>query len=76
MSNYTGNPNIAKTMIDMVSPRQLVAIRAISRSQRVDGETVCLGLLQCKPEELSRKAASALIDYLKSAKPETVARTA
>ncbi len=57
---------IAKTMAELVTPRQLVAIRAIANSQGVDYESECQTLMNCKPEELSRKAASALIDYLKA----------
>ncbi len=57
---------IAKTMAELVTPRQLVAIRAIANSQKIDAEAECKELLNCKPEELSRRAASALIDYLKS----------
>ncbi|MEW6128114.1 MAG: Rad52/Rad22 family DNA repair protein [Acidobacteriota bacterium] len=57
---------IAKTMAELVTPRQLVAIRAIANSQKIDAEAECKELLNCKPEELSRRAASAMIDYLKS----------
>jgi hypothetical protein len=71
----TGQPNfprepMAKTMAELVTPRQLVAIRAISNSQKIDAEAECQELMQCKPEELSRKAASAFIDYLKSKSSE------
>jgi hypothetical protein len=70
-----GQPNfprepMAKTMAELVTPRQLVAIRAISNSQKIDAEAQCNELMQCKPEELSRKAASAFIDYLKSKSSE------
>ncbi|MGA9769909.1 MAG: Rad52/Rad22 family DNA repair protein [Blastocatellia bacterium] len=57
---------VAKTMADLVTPKQLVAIRAIANSQGVNAETECLEALKCKPEELSRRAASAFIDHLKS----------
>jgi hypothetical protein len=71
----TGLPNfprepMAKTMAELVTPRQLVAIRAISNSQKIDAEAECGDLMQCKPEELSRKAASAFIDYLKTKSAE------
>jgi hypothetical protein len=60
------SPN-AKTMAELITPRQLVAIRAICNSQRLDGEKECESFFsqKVKPEELSRKAASAFIDYLK-----------
>ena len=57
---------IAKTMADLVTPKQLVAIRAISNAQKVNAEAECLEVLNCRPEELSRRAASAFIDHLKS----------
>jgi hypothetical protein len=76
-----GQPNfprepMAKTMAELVTPRQLVAIRAISNSQKIDAEAQCKELMQCKPEELSRKAASAFIDYLKAKAPEEVMKEA
>jgi hypothetical protein len=53
-------------MADLVTPKQLVAIRAIASAQAIDAEAGCLEMLKCRPEELSRRAASAFIDYLKS----------
>jgi hypothetical protein len=66
----------AKTMADLVTPKQLVAIRAISHAQRVNAETECMEVMGCKPEELSRRAASAFIDHLKSKNAETEIRQA
>ncbi len=57
---------IAKTMADLVTPKQLVAIRAISNVKGVNAEAECLAVLECRPEELSRRAASAFIDHLKA----------
>jgi hypothetical protein len=57
---------VAKTMADLVTPKQLVAIRAIANAQAVNAEAECLEILKCRPEELSRRAASAFIDHLKS----------
>jgi hypothetical protein len=57
---------IAKTMADLVTPKQLVAIRAIANAQRVNAEAECQAMLNCRPEELSRRAASAFIDHLKA----------
>ena len=56
----------AKTMADLITPRQMVAIRAIGNSNRVDFETVCKEKTGLELIELSRKAASCLIDYLKA----------
>jgi hypothetical protein len=57
---------VAKTMADLVTPKQLVAIRAIANAQRVNAEAECQAMLGCRPEELSRRAASVFIDHLKS----------
>ncbi len=57
---------VAKTMADLVTPKQLVAIRAIANAQKVNAEEECIKVLGCKPEELSRRAASAFIEHLKS----------
>jgi hypothetical protein len=62
---------VAKTMADLVTPKQLVAIRAIANAQKVNAEAECQALLGCRPEELSRRAASAFIDHLKSKNAET-----
>jgi hypothetical protein len=68
-SQFPRDP-VAKTMADLVTPKQLVAIRAIANAHGVNAEAQCLELLRCRPEELSRKAASIFIDYLKSKTPD------
>jgi len=70
-SQFPRDP-VAKTMADLVTPKQLVAIRAIANAHGVNAEAQCLELLRCRPEELSRKAASVFIDYLKSKTPDEV----
>jgi hypothetical protein len=62
---------VAKTMADLVTPKQLVAIRAIAHAQRVNSEVECVKLMGCRPEELTRRAASAFIDHLKSLPAES-----
>lgn len=56
----------AKTFADLVTPKQMVAIRAIANCQGVNAEAECLETFKCKPEELSRASASQFIDYLKT----------
>jgi hypothetical protein len=56
---------LAKTLADLVTPKQLVALRAIAHAQGLEAEQECLTLYGCKLEELSRQAASALIDHFK-----------
>lgn len=67
------NGHLAKTMADLVTPKQLVAICAISNAHGVNAETHCLETRSCKLEELSRRAASGLIDELKSLPVRAVA---
>jgi len=64
-ANFPVDP-LAKSLDDLVTPRQLVAIRAIANAMQVDAEEECQRLLKCELKELNRRAASALIDYLKS----------
>ncbi|MFL6274959.1 MAG: Rad52/Rad22 family DNA repair protein [Blastocatellia bacterium] len=51
---------------DPVSDKQLSAIYAIAKAKRLDPQLESLALFQCEPEQLSRNAASALIDHLRN----------
>ena len=66
---------LAKGTADLVTPKQLGMIRALAREAGVNAEKECLSLLGCKPEDLSKRAASSLIDYLK-AYPESAKEAA
>jgi predicted nucleic acid-binding Zn finger protein len=57
------NP-IAKSLSDLVTAKQLGMIRAIAREIGADPDEECNNLMQCKTDELSKKAASALIQHL------------
>jgi hypothetical protein len=59
-------------MADLVTPKQLVAIRAIANANRLNAERECMEVVKCRPEELSRRAASAFIDYLKNRTSDAV----
>ena len=61
---------IAKTLADMVTTKQLAMIRAVAREAAVDADKECIEILNCRVSELSRKAASALIDHLRELKPQ------
>lgn len=65
--DFKGFPQdpIAKGTSDLVTPKQLGMIRALAREAGVDAEKECLSHMNCKPEDLSKRAASSLIDYLK-----------
>jgi hypothetical protein len=56
---------VARSLTDLVTPKQLVAIRAIANAGGIDAEKRSLELFNCRPEELTKKAASTLIDDLK-----------
>jgi hypothetical protein len=57
------NP-IAKSLSDLVTAKQLGMIRAIAREIGVDADEECQNIMQCKTDELSKKAASGLIQHL------------
>jgi hypothetical protein len=57
---------LAKSMGDLVTPKQLGMIRALAREAGVDVEEECQQSLRCRTEELSKKAASSFIDHLKN----------
>jgi hypothetical protein len=59
-----------KTLGDLVTPKQLWMIRGIGREIGCDVEKECQSLLQCNLEEISKRAASSFIDYLKRLQTE------
>src|SRR5262245_8566123 len=64
------SPSIArdprpKTLNDLVTPKQLWMIRNIGREIGCNVEQECQSLLQCNLEEISKRAASSFIDYMK-----------
>jgi hypothetical protein len=61
---------IAKTISDMVTTKQLGMIRAVAREIGIDADKECVAVMNCKTSGLSRKAASALIDHLRSIEPQ------
>ena len=61
---------VAKTLAEMVTTKQLGMIRAVAREAAVDADKECLEILNCRVSELSRKAASVLIDHLRELKPQ------
>lgn len=60
------NP-LAKSVSELATPKQIVLIRSLCRDLDIDCDTELQEImkLNCKPEELSRRAASAFIDHLK-----------
>ena len=62
---FPSNP-IARSLSDLVTAKQLRMIRAISREISVDADEECQTIMQCKTDELSKKAASGLIQHLQN----------
>lgn len=60
---YPTNP-IARSLSDLVTAKQLGMIRAIAREIGVDPDEECNSVMHCKTDELSKKAASSLIQHL------------
>lgn len=65
---------VARTLSDLVTPKQLVAIRAIASATGVDAEQRSLELFNSRPEELTKRAASQLIDDLKAVRESAPTR--
>ena len=57
---------MAKSIGDMVTAKQLGMIRAIGREAGVDVTLECNEMFKCSVEELSKRAASDLIDHLQA----------
>lgn len=55
---------IAKSLADLVTPKQLGMIRALGREAGIDTEEACQALLDCHTDELSKRAASNFIEHL------------
>jgi len=60
---FPSNP-VAKSLGDLVTAKQLGMIRALAREAGVDVEEECQTVLNCKTDELSKKAASSFISHL------------
>jgi hypothetical protein len=51
---------------DVVTEKQLSAIYAIAKAKSLDAQLESMALFKCEPEQLSRSAASELIDHLRN----------
>jgi hypothetical protein len=67
--NFPRDPR-AKTVVDLITPKQLWMIRSLGRDAGCDVDQECLTLLQCNLEEISKRAASTFIDHLKRQQQE------
>ena len=65
---------LAKSMADLVTPKQIGMMKALAREAGVNHETECQNVLRCTPEELSKKGASSFIDHLKNLAQEVTGK--
>ena len=61
---------LAKSMTDLVTPKQLGMIRALAREAALDPDEECQRVFKCHYDELSKRAASSFIDHLKGCQAE------
>lgn len=61
---FPSNPR-ARTVVDLVTPKQLWMLRGLARDAGIDPDERCEELLHCSLEEISKRAASCFITYLK-----------
>jgi hypothetical protein len=57
---------VARSIAELITTKQLAMIRAIARERGVDADEICKQQMKCRVSELSRRAASSLIDRLQS----------
>ncbi len=62
---FPSNP-IAKSLGDLVTAKQLGMIRALARENNIDADEECQTVMNCKTDELSKKAASSFIQHLQT----------
>ena len=63
---------VAKNLGDMITTKQLGMIRAIAREANADAERECSQLMRCGIDELSKRAASSLIEHLQNLQRNTL----
>ncbi len=73
-NGFPANP-IAKSLSDLVTAKQLGMIRAISREIGIDADAESNKLMNCRTDELSKRAASALIQHLQDIQQNQIDET-
>lgn len=69
-AEFPSNP-VAKSLSDLVTAKQLGMIRAIAREIGVDPDEECNTAMQCRTDELSKRAASSFIQHLQDMQKES-----
>ncbi|HMJ07785.1 MAG TPA: Rad52/Rad22 family DNA repair protein [Pyrinomonadaceae bacterium] len=62
---------VAKSLGDLVTAKQLGMIRAIAREIGIDPDEECRSVMNCTTDELSKRAASQLIQHLQDMHKQT-----
>jgi hypothetical protein len=57
---------VAKNLVDMLTSKQLAMIRGLAKEKDINAEEVCKQVMNCSIDELSKRAASDLIEHLSS----------
>ncbi|MGI8494012.1 MAG: Rad52/Rad22 family DNA repair protein [Pyrinomonadaceae bacterium] len=65
-NGFPSNP-VAKSLGDLVTAKQLGMIRALARENGIEADDECQMVMNCKTDELSKKAASSFIQHLQTA---------
>jgi hypothetical protein len=68
------NP-IARTINELISPKQLNLIKKLAAETGLDPEEICQEMYHAGVEEISRRAASALINHLQAVLPQDSGRS-
>lgn len=63
VNEFPADP-IARRLGDLVTAKQLGMIRVIARDLNIDAEEECNTVMQCSTDELTKRAASSLIQHL------------
>jgi len=61
---------VARRLGELVTAKQLGMIRAIARELRIDPDEECNAVMQCSTDELTKRAASSLIQHLQDKQRE------
>ena len=65
-AGFPSNP-VAKSLGDLVTAKQLGMIRALARENSIEADEECQAVMNCKTDELSKKAASSFIQHMQTA---------
>ncbi|MEO8573829.1 MAG: hypothetical protein ABI481_07655, partial [Pyrinomonadaceae bacterium] len=75
--DFPTNP-VARSLGELVTAKQLGMIRAIARELNIDPDEECNSVMNCSTDELTKRAASSLIQHLqdKQGKNDSLANPA